>query len=107
MDPTYKRRGEQKQKKKNNKQKNSASDCERLLHCAEFGQGHVQIQICIKDIYILTKRSVRKIIAVLTNVGYLRFTHQSNNLVWCPLLISHHAAEPKQTVRFFTHVWNK
>lgn len=35
-----------KNKQTNQKKQNSAPDCERLLHCTEFGQGRVQIKIC-------------------------------------------------------------
>lgn len=63
-----------KREKKQTKKQNSAPDCERLLHCAEFGQGHVCVyRFAIDDIYILTKRSEREtIIVVFTNVEYIQ-----------------------------------
>lgn len=99
-------------KKERKKQKNSAPDCERLLHCAEFGQGHVHVcRFAIDDIYILTKRSERGIIAVFTNVEYNQIYSSSVIDVLrhvMPSCYGHHAAEPIQTVRLFTrNVWNK
>lgn len=68
-------------------------------------KGMSRYRFAIDDIYILTKMSVREMIIAVFKKCRIYQIYSSSVKDVMPSCYGHHAAEPKQTVRLFTHTF--